>query len=134
MPRKETRAKVFRYILEYCEEHGYSPTLVEIAVGCGLSSKTNAHYHVETLAAAGLVTREPNSPRTVRVAEELADGWIRVEERLPPDTQVEVLVWADKRICMGWGSLAGWVIPQAHHLEELVTHWRYLPAPPRAKG
>ena len=59
--------KVFRVIKDYVEANGCSPTSREIAEAAGLKSASTVHHHLKQLRAAGLVTYQPGSPRTVRV-------------------------------------------------------------------
>ena len=59
--------KVFRVIKEYVEANGCSPSSREIAQAAGLKSASTVHHHLKQLRAAGLVTYQPGSPRTVRV-------------------------------------------------------------------
>ena len=59
--------KVFRVIKDYVEANGCSPTSREIAEAAGLKSASTVHHHLKQLKAAGWVTYQPGSPRTVRV-------------------------------------------------------------------
>jgi len=58
---------VFRVIKEYQEANGCSPSSREIAKAAGLKSASTVHHHLKKLKAAGLVTYQAGSPRTVRV-------------------------------------------------------------------
>jgi repressor LexA len=59
---------IYAFIAAYWVREGYGPTLREVAAGVGLASVSSAAYHVAKLERAGLVTRRPNSPRTLRIA------------------------------------------------------------------
>jgi repressor LexA len=59
--------KVFRVIKDYVEANGCSPTSREIAEAAGLKSASTVHHHLKQLKAAGWVTYQAGSPRTVRV-------------------------------------------------------------------
>ena len=61
------RRKVFQAIQEYVEANGCSPSNREIAQAAGLKSPSSVHHHLKQLKAAGLVTYDRRSPRTVRV-------------------------------------------------------------------
>ena len=63
----EKRAAILAYLGTYHREHGYPPSYREIADACGLSSTSHVAYHLDRLQAAGLVRREHNRPRTLRV-------------------------------------------------------------------
>lgn len=60
---------VLRMIAEYRDEHGYSPTIREIADVMGIATGTAAG-HVKRLARRGLLTVEPRRPRGVSVTGE----------------------------------------------------------------
>jgi repressor LexA len=59
--------KVFQVIEEYVESHGCSPSSRDIAQAAGLKSASTVHHHLKQLKAAGFVTYQARSPRTVRV-------------------------------------------------------------------
>ena len=58
---------ILRVIEEYAAVHGCSPSNREIAVAAGLKSPSSVLYHLRQLKAAGFLTYEDGSPRTVRV-------------------------------------------------------------------
>jgi hypothetical protein len=47
----------------------YSMTLAEIAMRCGLASRSVALYHVRKLADAGRIIFTPGTHRSIRLAE-----------------------------------------------------------------
>lgn len=59
---------ILQVIADYWREHGIAPTVRDVArlAGCAVSS---ASYQIGELEAAGLVTRRPNTPRSLRLAE-----------------------------------------------------------------
>ena len=98
--------KVFRVIKEYQEAHGCSPSSREIAEAAGLKSASTVHHHLKKLKAAGWVTYQAGSPRTVRVlrpgkgaagpdeepGDTPGDGRQRAG-RAPGDTDPQKVVW-----------------------------------------
>jgi repressor LexA len=48
------------------DQHGFSPSLREVAGEVGLKSTSSVHHHVVRLEERGLVERRPRQPRTVR--------------------------------------------------------------------
>jgi repressor LexA len=50
------------------DQHGFAPSLREVASEVGLASVSSVHAHVVKLADRGLVERRPGIPRTVRRA------------------------------------------------------------------
>jgi len=58
---------VLQAIEDYVAEHGCSPSNRDIAKAAGLKSASSALHHLQGLRAAGFVSYDPGSPRTVRV-------------------------------------------------------------------
>jgi repressor LexA len=61
------RGKVLQAIEDYISAHGCSPSNRDIAKAAGLKSASSALHHLEKLKAAGFISYDPRSPRTVRV-------------------------------------------------------------------
>lgn len=58
---------VIRLIVALSEEHGYPPTLAELAAAMGLKNRMTVHQHVVALKRKGLVHWEPGLNRSLRV-------------------------------------------------------------------
>jgi len=58
---------VLKYIIELTEEHGYPPTLAELAKALGLRNRMTVHQHVAALKKKGLVHWEPGLNRSLKV-------------------------------------------------------------------
>jgi repressor LexA len=63
------QAEIRRFIGDYHQEKGYSPTLREISEGVGLSISTIVE-HVKAMRAKGAIAWEPGSPRSIHLAGE----------------------------------------------------------------
>lgn len=61
-----TRAAILWFVRDYRTEHGYSPTVREIATGTGRSVNT-IWLQLRILREKGLLTFEDRKARTVRV-------------------------------------------------------------------
>jgi repressor LexA len=48
------------------DQHGFAPSLREVASEVGLASASSVHPHVVRLEEYGLIERRPRQPRTVR--------------------------------------------------------------------
>lgn len=59
---------VFEFIAKFIEEHGYSPSLEEIAKGLDLSSLATVHKHLSNLAGKGMIKRHWNKGRGIELA------------------------------------------------------------------
>jgi repressor LexA len=58
---------VLRQIIDLTEEHGYPPTLAELAKALGLRNRMTVHQHVAALKKKGLVHWEPGLNRSLKV-------------------------------------------------------------------
>lgn len=66
--------EVVRLIVELTEEHGYPPTLAELAKSMGLRNRMTVHQHVAALKKKGIVRWEPGLNRSLRLAESIEAG------------------------------------------------------------
>lgn len=64
-----TAEKIFIFVKEYMQEHGYAPTVEEIKNGVGLRSKSTVHNHLQRLISAGYLETDavPGSARALRL-------------------------------------------------------------------
>ncbi len=61
--------EVVRLIVELTEEHGYPPTLAELAKSMGLKNRMTVHQHVAALKKKGIVRWEPGLNRSLRLVD-----------------------------------------------------------------
>ncbi len=59
--------KIWSFIYEYQMEHGYSPTYNEIGVAAKLKSKRGVSLQLEKLEDLGLIARDKNARRAIKV-------------------------------------------------------------------
>lgn len=71
-PVGEKSARVLEVIREHIALHGYPPSLREIQDAAGISSTSVVSYHLGRLEQAGLVERDENKTRALRVVEAVA--------------------------------------------------------------
>ena len=57
---------VFEYVRDYIDQHGYPPSMRNIADACQLST-TAVRYNLDKLEAWGWLTREPHLARSLRI-------------------------------------------------------------------
>lgn len=65
-PLTKRQAKVLEFIVEFCEDHGFSPTFREIGKRFRIRSPNGVMCHLEALRAKGAVTWRRNQARTLR--------------------------------------------------------------------
>ncbi len=70
-PLPARQQDVLNLIVKLSDEHGYPPTLAELATALGLKNRMTVHQHVAALKKKGLVHWEPGLNRSLRV---LAEG------------------------------------------------------------
>ena len=58
---------ILDYIKDYISEHRYSPSIRDIAGGCGLSSTSVVNYHLNKLENKGIISRDRHKARTIIV-------------------------------------------------------------------
>lgn len=61
------QAQVLEFINRYLEEHGYPPTVREVAGNFGFRSPRAAHDHMKALQRKGFLRSAPGKPRTLEV-------------------------------------------------------------------
>jgi repressor LexA len=80
--------EVLSLIVQLTDEHGYPPTLAELAKAMGLRNRMTVHQHVVALKKKGLVRWEPGLNRSLRVLSdesmESDDSDAQSEDDLPP--------------------------------------------------
>jgi repressor LexA len=69
----EKSLQVFRFVASFVAVKGYAPSYRQIGAACGLKSTSNVAYHLDKLAAAGYLWRDPYQVRAIVVLKELAD-------------------------------------------------------------
>lgn len=76
--------KVLEYIIQYIQRNGYSPTLSEIAQGCGLKSPATVHEHIWYLIKKGYLKKTDGVSRSI----ELVDDKVQLHE---PQVQLPLM-------------------------------------------
>lgn len=72
--RDEKRAQILDFVTARVTEDGYVPSVREICKAVGLSSPATVHYHLNQLCEEGLISKEPNKKRVIRLANQQAGG------------------------------------------------------------
>jgi repressor LexA len=73
-PIPSRRDAILKYIAAFRAEHGYPPTVREIATGVGLKSTSTVAYYLRDLEARGHLERQHERSRGIRFANEPAEG------------------------------------------------------------
>lgn len=82
----EKQQQIYDFVLEYTEDHGYSPSVREIAGAVGLKSTSTVHFHLKALEEAGLLAHSSGKTRSLTaIRPELP------EEQAPEQNRVPIL-------------------------------------------
>lgn len=66
-PLTEKQQQIYDFILGYTVEHGYSPSVRDIAAASGLKSTSTVHFHLKALEEAGYVSHSAGKTRSLTV-------------------------------------------------------------------
>jgi repressor LexA len=69
MSKDEAVARVYDFICAYFKQHGFAPSLRDIARGCYMSP-SNVPRYLDRLEAQGLISRELNKPRSIALVKD----------------------------------------------------------------
>lgn len=61
--------RIYDYIVEFTAEHGYPPSVREIAAAVGLKSPSTVHFHLKALEEAGVISRGSGKTRAITAEE-----------------------------------------------------------------
>ena len=75
--RGASRKRVYDFIVEFIMQNGYSPSVDEISVGSGVSSKASVRDCLLMLQMMGKIDMKRNTARTIRLV-----GYKLVKEEL----------------------------------------------------
>lgn len=70
MKISDKQKQMLAFIENFVGKNGYPPTHEEIRAGLRISTKSLVNYHLEALEGASLLSRSPNTPRGIRLANE----------------------------------------------------------------
>ncbi|HJH62692.1 MAG TPA: transcriptional repressor LexA [Firmicutes bacterium] len=61
--------QIYDYILDFSQDHGYPPSVREIAGAVGLRSPSTVHFHLRSLREAGLISQAEGKTRAITVTD-----------------------------------------------------------------
>lgn len=62
---RTTSERILAFVNSFSQEHGYRPTIREIANAVGLKSTSTVHGHLQRLQQHGQLTLSPQKPRSI---------------------------------------------------------------------
>ncbi len=66
--------KIWHFISQYQQEHGYSPSYAELAIVAGVTSKRGVSIQLKKLEAKKLISRTSTSRRAIKILEKPSDA------------------------------------------------------------
>ncbi len=72
----ETRQRILKFIRDFIEDRGYSPTVRDILKGCNISSTAVVQHHLNILDREGHIHRDPEVFRSIQLLDR--KGTVRV--------------------------------------------------------
>lgn len=70
MTGAQRRTQIVGFIRAHSSEHGYPPTVREIAAAIGLASSAHVHEHLVLLERQGVLRRDPTKPRAITLCDD----------------------------------------------------------------
>jgi len=83
MRKKDTKGRILKAIQHFVDDHGYPPSIREIARKIGLKSTKAVKVHLDTLAQQGLIEKIAGQARGIRIKPKLMPIVGRVAAGLP---------------------------------------------------
>lgn len=77
---------IYDYLIRFTAEHGYPPSVREIAAAVGLKSPSTVHFHLKALEEAGAIARSSGKTRAITAVHSALP-----EEETPAKNRVPVL-------------------------------------------
>lgn len=68
---RDSERKTLQFIEQFVDEHGYSPTLIQIARGIGITSRGSVSNYVDVLIEEGWLGKDPLKQRGLRLLKRL---------------------------------------------------------------
>lgn len=65
----EAKRRIYEFVLAYLSQHGYPPSMREIAAGVGLRSVSTVHTYLQKMFAEGILEtdQDTGSSRAIRI-------------------------------------------------------------------
>ncbi len=63
----KTREHIFKFIGDFLDNRGYTPTVRDIVKGCSLSSTAVVQHHLNVLEREGRIRRDPEVFRSIQL-------------------------------------------------------------------
>lgn len=86
-----TQNKTYQFIQKYILEHGYSPTMAEIAEGIGITSRGVVHRYVNALVMNGLIELTPRRRRNIHLVDQSPTYFLPLVGKIAAGKPIEAI-------------------------------------------
>jgi repressor LexA len=83
--------RTYQFIVEFIQNHDYSPTMSEIAQGIGIKSRGVVHRYVAALITEGLIDIIPGRRRNIKLIPNLSYGFLPLLGRIAAGSPIEAI-------------------------------------------
>ena len=81
--RSDKQERILEFLREFLEEHDYPPSIRDIQAGCAISSTSVVDYNLKALESKGLIQRDREISRGIKLVGEERHGEASTTIRLP---------------------------------------------------
>ncbi len=106
MSMTRRQQQILEFVKDFLNQHGYSPTLEEIAEHFGISSLNGVYKHLKALELRGQIRRLSNQARSIQVVEKTPRATLPLLGRVAAGRPVEA-VNTPEEICVPESFLTG---------------------------
>lgn len=89
--------EILQFLIDFQEEHGYSPSVREVCDAVRLSSTSSVHSHLSKLEERGYIKRDPSKPRSIEILQRPEQDIYPVQKPAPKIEQRSVTYQAPRR-------------------------------------
>lgn len=82
-PLSPKQQQIYDYIIAFCDEHGYPPSVREIGEAVGLKSPSTVHFHLKGLRDAGLISQPEGKTRAITILDRAAPAPAAPPNKIP---------------------------------------------------
>lgn len=96
-----TRQKIFDFIREFYDDHGYAPTIRDIQKGCELSSTAVVQHHLKVLEADHQINRDSKVFRSIQLPDRKTTVRVPIMGKIAAGSPIPVLnsdAWHEEAI------------------------------------
>ena len=75
--------KIYAFIKQFTDQHGYPPSVREIGAAVGLKSPSTVHFHLKGLEEAGMIVKAEGKTRAITLVQESVPAEAPAKAQIP---------------------------------------------------